>query len=586
MNSYWLCNPTLSKRAFSPNLSLKHYHPQLTCVVTDNTVCFQRLMRHDAAAVLQRLFRQVRTRRDAAKNRSMVYLNRVIYRKTMLWRTLAKKGRAVALLGKFLQDHQRQVSGVKRYVQYCYLTSFAEIKQTQLANITITITITCSRLTPPHRPDPTHTNPPTQVMIRVVSTFMISVRAIQTWWRSFMAVTTARCRLLHFIWDRVETGLIVERRKALKSQTSQLYEDVGEAGIEALRESLPKSPVAKRPRPAVVSPRSKASKFKAPSANRFVKGGGFGSGVPHNKLGATTAEGRRLNRREAMEVRLHSSVLDFASQPVSAKVKTEFIRRGLGQIRQRYKKEMSESEANSSSLHQALVVVEKAEGITAHDCRMLLDGRTLYMTSKILRHVHSHRPGQARKQRYKLRPWPERMHLLALTSRKAVEGWIREAEKEEQRQRRVKRVRKGAFAIGKRAVVAKRAEAMDMPEVVEMKMDVMGISQMVDELELERQVAEAESESWQRDRRRRGQRRGKASSGTGATGARRQRRGRGRPQPERARARAWPALRRASSEARLTQMPTIPPARWTATATSTRRVVGTRLGTRTRRRTP
>ena len=420
----------------------------------------------------------------------MVYLNRVIYRKTMLWRTLAKKGRAVALLGKFLQDHQRQVSGVKRYVQYCYLTSFAEIKQTQLANITITIT--CSRLTPPHRPDPTHTNPPTQVMIRVVSTFMISVRAIQTWWRSFMAVTTARCRLLHFIWDRVETGLIVERRKALKSQTSQLYEDVGEAGIEALRESLPKSPVAKRPRPAVVSPRSKASKFKAPSANRFVKGGGFGSGVPHNKLGATTAEGRRLNRREAMEVRLHSSVLDFASQPVSAKVKTEFIRRGLGQIRQRYKKEMSESEANSSSLHQALVVVEKAEGITAHDCRMLLDGRTLYMTSKILRHVHSHRPGQARKQRYKLRPWPERMHLLALTSRKAVEGWIREAEKEEQRQRRVKRVRKGAFAIGKRAVVAKRAEAMDMPEVVEMKMDVMGISQMVDELELERQVAEAD----------------------------------------------------------------------------------------------
>lgn len=151
----------------------------------------------------------------------------------------------------------------------------------------------------------------------------------------------------------------------------------------------------------------------------------------------------------------------------------------------------SELEANSSSLHQALVVVEKAEGITANDCRMLLDGRTLYMTSKILRHVHSHRPGQARKQRYKLRPWPERMHLLVLTSRKAIEGWVREAEKYEQRQRRVKRVRKVALAIGKNAVAAKRAEEMDMAAVVQKEIDVIGISRMVEEVELERQVGEA-----------------------------------------------------------------------------------------------
>ena len=61
-------------------------------------------------------------------------------------RFAVQKGRAVALLGKFLQDHQRQVSGVERMVQYCYPTSFAEIKQTQLANITIAITITCSAL--------------------------------------------------------------------------------------------------------------------------------------------------------------------------------------------------------------------------------------------------------------------------------------------------------------------------------------------------------------------------------------------------------------------------------------------------------
>ena len=88
---------------------------------------------------------------------------------------------------------------------------------------------------------------------------------------------------------------------------------------------------------------------------------------------------------------------------------------------------------SSSNLH---AVVDRAESVTVNDCRKLLEGRTLFVTSKILRHVHAVRPGQQRKQRYKLRPWSERFFLLRLASREVVEGWVREAERLEKTRRR------------------------------------------------------------------------------------------------------------------------------------------------------
>ena len=122
------------------------------------------------------------------------------------------------------------------------------------------------------------------------------------------------------------------------------------------------------------------------------------AGIPNINLDESSPFQRSLNLREQKEKNFHRSVLaEITRRHVPPKLRRACIRKGLFHARREYKKKSSSNTDN-------YVVVERSRGVTTEDVQELLDGRALFVTSKILRHVSvdiGSSKGKRRKTRYR-----------------------------------------------------------------------------------------------------------------------------------------------------------------------------------------